>query len=58
MDEFSDPGVYSDANERHDHPNVPLVKIVDLHCGEHEDVDERKSCPKGPPHLIFDESTV
>ena len=58
MDKFGDPGIHSDTYKRYYYPNVPLVQIVDLHCGEHKDVNERKSCPQGPPHLVFDESTV
>ena len=58
MDEFRDPGVHSDTNKWDYYPNVPLVQIVDLHCRQHEDVYEWKRCPQGPPHLVFDETTV
>ena len=40
MDELGDPCVQSNAYKGNDHPNVPLVQIVDLHGREHEDIDE------------------
>lgn len=58
VNKFGYKSVKANAEERCDHPDHPLIQIVDLHGWEHEYVPEGDHGPQSTPHLILDKAPI